>query len=59
LEEFKEVLVQREGLYEGASEAWVDTSLLNVDGVVDSVLSILEERAVKNSNGRKFVRNAF
>jgi shikimate kinase len=59
LEEFKEVLVQREGLYEEASEALVDTSLLDVDGVVDSVLSILEERAVKDSNGRKFVRNAF
>jgi shikimate kinase len=59
LEEFKEVLVQREGLYEEASEAWVDTSLLDVDGVVDSVLSILQERAEKDSNGRKFVRNAF
>lgn len=59
LEEFKEVLVQREGLYKEASEVEVDTSLLDVSGVVTSVLSILEERAVKHSNGRKFVRDAF
>jgi hypothetical protein len=27
--------------------------------VVNDVLSILQDRAVKNSNGRKFVRDAF
>jgi shikimate kinase len=47
LKEFKEVLIQREPLYERASEVQVDTSLLDVDGVVHQVLSIFEERLVK------------
>ncbi len=45
--EFKEVLIQREPLYERASEVQVDTSLLDVDGVANQVLSIFEERLVK------------
>jgi shikimate kinase len=44
LEELKEVLAQREGLYEKVSEVQVDTSLLDVDGVVNNVLSIVQER---------------
>jgi shikimate kinase len=47
LEELKEVLAQREGLYEKASEVQVDTSLLDMDGVVNNVLSILQERVVR------------
>ncbi len=47
LKEFKEVLVQRGPLYERASEVQVDTSLLDVDGVVNQVLSIFEERLVR------------
>jgi shikimate kinase len=47
LKEFKEVLVQREPLYERASEVQMDTSLLDVDGVVNQVLSIFEERVVR------------
>ena len=47
LKEFKEVLIQREPLYERASEVQVDTSLLDVDGVVNQVLSIFEERLVR------------
>jgi len=47
LEEFKEVLIQRKPLYERASEVQVDTSLLDVDGVVNQVLSIFKEREVR------------
>jgi len=47
LKEFKEVLIQREPLYERTSEIQVDTSLLDVDGVVNQVLSIFEERLVR------------
>ncbi|MDI6761952.1 MAG: shikimate kinase [Thermodesulfobacteriota bacterium] len=47
LKEFREVLIQREPLYERASEVQVDTSLLDVDGVVHQVLSIFEERLVR------------
>ena len=45
LEELKEILAQREALYSRASEAQVNTSTVNVDGVVNNVLSILRERA--------------
>ena len=44
LEELREVLTQREPLYRKASEVQVDTSVLDVDGVVNSVLSILQGR---------------
>lgn len=47
LKEFHEVLVQRGPLYERASEVQVDTSLLDVDGVVSQILSIFEERLVR------------
>jgi len=47
LEELKEVLTQREDLYENASEVQVDTSLLDVDEVVNNVLSILQEKVVR------------
>lgn len=41
LEEIKEVLALREGFYQNASEAQVETSALHVEGVVEAVLSIL------------------
>jgi shikimate kinase len=44
LEELKDVLTQREPLYRKASEVQVDTSAMDVDGVVHSVLSILQQR---------------
>lgn len=47
LKEFREVLVQREPFYERASKVQVNTSLLDVDGVVNQILSILEERLVR------------
>ena len=58
LEELKEVLSHRENFYKQASEVQVDTSLLDVDGVVNNVLSIFQER-VEEFDGRKFVRDAF
>ncbi|MGQ9647953.1 MAG: shikimate kinase [Thermodesulfobacteriota bacterium] len=58
LEELKEVLAHRESLYEQASEVQVDTSLLDVNGVVNNILFILQER-VEEIDGRKFVRDAF
>lgn len=58
LEELKEVLSRRENFYEQASEVQVDTSLLDVDGVVNSVLSVFQDR-VEEFDGRKFVWNTF
>ncbi len=56
--ELKEVLAHRENFYEKASEVQVDTSFLDVDGVVNNVLSIFQEREVE-FDGREFVRDAF
>lgn len=47
LEELKDVLTQREPLYWKAAEVQVDTSSMDVDGVVHSVLSILQERGAR------------
>jgi shikimate kinase len=47
LEELKEVLAQREGFYEKVSEVQVDTSALQVEGVVEAVLSILNGNRMK------------
>jgi len=58
LEELKEVLAHRENFYEKASEIQVDTSSLDVDGVVNNLLSIFQER-VEEFDGRKFVRDVF
>lgn len=44
LEEIKEVLAERNPLYERASEAQLDTTILSVKMVVDRVLSLLQER---------------
>lgn len=44
LEEIKEVLALREGLYQNASEAQVETSTLHVERVVEIVLSIFNGR---------------
>jgi len=46
LEELEEVIAYRKPFYEKASEVRVDTSVLDVDGVVNNVLSILQERRV-------------
>jgi shikimate kinase len=58
LEELKEVLAHRVNFYEQASKVQVDTSSLDVDGVVDNVLSIFQER-LEELDGRKFIRDAF
>jgi shikimate kinase len=47
LKEFKEVLIEREPLYARTSEFQVDTSLLDVDGVVSQILTVVKERAVR------------
>ena len=44
LEELKDVLTQREPLYQKASQVQVDTTTLDVDGVVNRVLTALQER---------------
>lgn len=44
LVELKEVLAQREGLYEKASEVQIDTSTLEIEEVVWKILPIVEER---------------
>lgn len=44
LKESKEVLIQREPLYERASEVQVDTSLLDVDAVVERILAIFDDK---------------
>ncbi len=46
LEELEEVIAQRKSFYEKVSEVRVDTSALDVDGVVSHLLSILRERRV-------------
>jgi len=58
LEELKEVLAHRENFYKQASEAQVDTSLMDVEGVANNILSIFQER-LEEFDGRKFVRDAF
>ncbi|MBM4351513.1 MAG: shikimate kinase [Deltaproteobacteria bacterium] len=47
LNEFREVLIQREPLYAAASEVQVDTSQLDVEGVVHHILRIFNERRVR------------
>jgi shikimate kinase len=44
LEELQEVISSREPLYEGASEIQIDTSMLAVDAVVESILTVLKEK---------------
>lgn len=44
LEEFQEVMSLREPFYERASEIQVDTSMLAVDAVVESILTVLKEK---------------
>jgi shikimate kinase len=44
LREFKEVLIQREPLYKMASDVQVNTSQLDMDGVVSQILSVFMER---------------
>jgi shikimate kinase len=41
LEEIREVLALREGFYQDASTAQLDTSALHIEGVVEAVLSVL------------------
>jgi shikimate kinase len=47
LEELEEVIAYRMPFYEKASEVQVDTSALKVEGVVEAVLSILNENGMK------------
>ncbi len=58
LEELKEILTEREGSYEKASDLQVDTSELDVDGVAKSVVSIFKKNAGEAQDGRKFLWNA-
>jgi len=44
LEEIEETISQREPFYEGASEIQIDTSMLAVDAVVETILTVLKER---------------
>lgn len=44
LEELQEVISSREPLYEGVSEIQIDTSMLAVDAVVESILTVLKEK---------------
>lgn len=59
LEGFREVLVEREPLYKGASHIEVDTSGLDIDEVVFHVLSILRERRVMIALGRELIWDDF
>lgn len=47
LKEFKEVLIQREPLYEMASDVQINTSEMDMDGVVSQILSAFKERMVR------------
>jgi len=47
-EEVEKTVLAREPFYERASEIQIDTSLLAVDAVVESILTILKERAGRN-----------
>ena len=44
LEELQEVMFLREPFYEQASEIQIDTSMLAVDAVVESILTVLKEK---------------
>ncbi|HMK76345.1 MAG TPA: shikimate kinase, partial [Thermodesulfobacteriota bacterium] len=44
LEEIEETISQREPFYEKASEIQIDTSMLAVDAVVETILTVLKER---------------
>jgi shikimate kinase len=44
LEEIEETISQREPFYERASEVQIDTSMLAVDAVVETILIVLKER---------------
>ena len=43
-EEFKEVMSLREPIYEQASEIQIDTSTMDVDAVVENVLTVLRDK---------------
>jgi len=47
-EEVEKTVLAREPFYERASEIQIDTSMLAVDAVVESILTILKERAGRN-----------
>jgi len=48
LEEMEETISQREPFYDQASEIQIDTSMLAVDEVVESVFAVLKERVGRN-----------
>ncbi len=43
-EEFKEVMSLREPIYEKASEIQIDTSMIDIDTVVENVLTVLKDK---------------
>jgi shikimate kinase len=44
LEEIEETISEREPFYEAASEVQIDTSMWDVEGVVESILTVLRKR---------------
>jgi len=49
LEEIEETISQREPFYEKASETQIDTSKLDVETVVDRILTIFKEKEISNT----------
>jgi shikimate kinase len=48
-EELKEVMSLREPIYEGVSEIQIDTSMLDVETVVERLSAVIDERAKRTS----------
>jgi shikimate kinase len=44
LEEIEETITQRERFYEKASEVQIDTSALDVEAVVEGILTIINDK---------------
>jgi shikimate kinase len=57
--ELKEVMSLREPIYERVSEFQIDTSIIDVETVVENILTVLKDKMGRIKDGRKFVRDAF
>jgi shikimate kinase len=51
LEEIEETISEREPFYEAASQVQIDTSKMNVEGVAERILGILDEKMSKVRRG--------
>ncbi len=58
IEEFREVLAHRERLYGEASDTEVDTSKMDVEGVVGHILNLYQKR-MEEFDGRKYIWDSF